>query len=45
MDDIINPLGFDDWGKDHNKIRFNEINSIGPGSNNKSRVNWINKKA
>lgn len=45
MDDIINPLGFDDWGKDHNKIRFNEINSIGPGSDKKNRVKWINKKA
>lgn len=45
MDAIINPLGFDDWNKDHNKIRFNEINSSGPGANKKNRVSWINKKA
>lgn len=44
MDDIIHPLGFDDWNKDHNKIRFNEINSTGPGANPKTRVSWINKK-
>lgn len=44
LDDIINPLGFDDWNKDHNKIRFEEINSYGPGSNKQKRVSWINKK-
>lgn len=44
LDDIINPLGFDDWGKDHDKIRFFEINSSGPGANKNQRVKWINKK-
>lgn len=44
MDEIINPLGFDDWNKDHNKIRFFEFDSHGPGANKEKRVNWINKK-
>lgn len=40
MSDVVQPKGWNDWGKTHATIRYAEYNSTGPGANPTNRVEW-----
>jgi pectinesterase len=40
MSEVVKPMGWNDWQKPHETIRYAEFNSTGAGSNISNRVDW-----
>ncbi len=40
LSDVVKPIGWNDWNKPHETIRYAEFNSTGTGANPSNRVDW-----